>query len=204
VEDGFDIEEALVPQERASETKKAKKFLLLILKDGAMPTKEIKSAARDEAISWGTLRRAYDKMRGRGIRSFKEKKAGGKWFWELEEFTRRKALVEANAESRSTKERMDEINEKIKEKDKEGSVEEARPLAPESEPEMSEKEKKEKMEKMIKKAKEESRKRAEEEERKTEEGTKKEGKADKEKIKAIPVKEIGETVKRVNKLLKKK
>ena len=151
VEDGFDIEEALVPQEKAGETKRAKKFLLDILKDGAMPMKEIKSAARDEAISWGTLRRAYDKMRGRGIRSFKEKKAGGKWFWELDEFTRRKALVEANAESRSVKEKVEEAREKYKE----GSVEEARPLAPEPEPEMSEK----------------------------------------EKIKAKPVKEIGETVK---------
>jgi len=105
------------------------------LKDGAVATNEIKRVARDEGISWGTLRRAYDKIRG--IRSFKEKKAGGKWFWELDEFTKRQALVEASVESRSAKERVEEAREKHKEKPKE----EARPLASELEPEMSETEK---------------------------------------------------------------
>ncbi|NIM58987.1 MAG: AAA family ATPase [Candidatus Aminicenantes bacterium] len=77
VEDDFDIEEVLVPQERSSETKRAKKFLLDILKDGAVAMKEIKSAARDEAISWGPLRRAYKKM---GVKAFKDKGVSGKWF----------------------------------------------------------------------------------------------------------------------------
>ena len=135
VEESFSIEEAVAPQEKASETKRARKFLMDILKDGAVATNEIKSVARDEGISWGTLRRAYDKIRG--IRSFKEKKAGGKWLWELDEFTKRQALVEASVESRSAKERVEEAREKHKEKPKE----EARPLASELEPEMSETEK---------------------------------------------------------------
>jgi len=98
VSDDFDIEEALVPVERISETKRAKKFLLEALKDGAIPTKEIKSAARDEAISWGTLRRAKDKMGS--IKAFKESGEAGKWSWELNEFTRKKALSERVAEKR--------------------------------------------------------------------------------------------------------
>jgi len=111
VEDSFDIEEALVPQERAGETKKAKKFLLSTLKDGPMPTKEVKSAARDEGISWGTLRKAKEKM---GIRASKGKEEGGKWFWELDEFTKGKALVEADAKARV---------EAVREKHKESSEE---------------------------------------------------------------------------------
>ncbi len=101
VEEDFDIEEALAPQEKASETKRAKKFLMETLKDGAMSVKEIQSLARDEGIAKWTLIRMKQKM---GIRSFKEEKAGGKWFWELNEFTRRKALLEADVESRSVKE----------------------------------------------------------------------------------------------------
>ncbi|TET69637.1 MAG: hypothetical protein E3J56_09310 [Candidatus Aminicenantes bacterium] len=110
VEDSFDIEEALVPQERAGETKKAKRFLLSTLKDGPMLRNEIKSAARDEGISWGTLRRAKDKM---GIGARKGKEEGGKWFWDLNEFTRRKALMEADAESRieATREKHKEAPE---------------------------------------------------------------------------------------------
>ena len=95
VGDDFDIQDVLVPQERISETKRAKKFLMETLKDGAMPTKEIKSAARDEGLSWGTVRRAKEKLK---IKAVKENKPGGKWFWELNEFARRKALMEAEAE----------------------------------------------------------------------------------------------------------
>lgn len=98
VSDDFDIEEALVPVERASETKRAKRFLLDTLKDGALPTKEMKSAARDEAISWGTLRRAKDKMGS--IKAFKESGVAGKWSWELDEFTRKMTLVKKAAEKR--------------------------------------------------------------------------------------------------------
>jgi putative DNA primase/helicase len=98
VEQDFDIEDVLAPQERTSETKRAKKFLLETLKDGAMLNTEVKKLSRDEGISWGTLRRAKDKL---DITAIKENKLGGKWFWELNEFTRRTALVEAEAESRS-------------------------------------------------------------------------------------------------------
>jgi hypothetical protein len=112
VEDSFDIEEVLVPQERAGETKRAKKFLLDILKDGAMATKEIKSAARNEDISWGTLKRAKDKMSG--VKAIKDKGVGGKWFWDLDEFTRGQALAEADAEPKTIKERVEERREKHK------------------------------------------------------------------------------------------
>jgi hypothetical protein len=113
VEDDFDIEEVLVPQERSSETKRAKKFLLDTLKDGAVLMKEIKSAARDEDISWGTLRKAKKKM---GIKSFKEKEEGGKWFWELDEFTRGQALYGAATKiSEEAKRKVGEIREKHKE-----------------------------------------------------------------------------------------
>ena len=107
VGDDFDIEDVLVPQERSSETKRAKKFLLDTLKDGAVLMKEIKSAARDEAISWGTLRKAKKKMR---VKSFKEKEEGGKWFWELDEFTRGQALYGAATKiSEEAKRKVDKI-----------------------------------------------------------------------------------------------
>jgi len=109
VEDSFDIEEVLVPQERAGETKRAKKFLLDILKDGAMATKEIKSAARNEDISWGTLKRAKDKMSG--VKAIKDKGVGGKWFWDLDEFTRGQALAETETK---TPEDVGERVEKIR------------------------------------------------------------------------------------------
>jgi len=113
VGDDFDIEDVLVPQERSSETKRAKKFLLDTLKDGAVLMKEIKSAARDEAISWGTLRKAKEKM---GIKSFKGKEEGGKWFWELDEFTRGQALYGAATKiSEEAKRKVGEIREKHKE-----------------------------------------------------------------------------------------
>ena len=123
VPDDFDIEEALVPVERISETKRAKKFLLEALKYSALPVKEIKSAAKDEAISWGTLRRAKGKMFG--VKVFKESGVGGKWFWELNEFTRRKALV--GAAPINIKEKVDRIR---KENMKEKEEKESRPLAP--------------------------------------------------------------------------
>jgi len=123
VPDDFDIEEALVPVERISETKRAKKFLLEALKDSALPVNEIKSAARDEAISWGTLRRAKDKMGC--IKAFKESGVGGKWFWDLNEFTRKKALV--GADPIKIKEKVDRV---IKENMKEEEENESRPLAP--------------------------------------------------------------------------
>ncbi len=109
VEDDFDIEEVLVPQERSSETKRAKKFLLNILKNGPMFTQEIKSAARDEGIAWATLRRAKEKMSG--IRADKENKPRGKWFWELDEFTRGQALAETETK---TPEDVGERVEKIR------------------------------------------------------------------------------------------
>jgi len=109
VEDDFDIEEVLVPQERSSETKRAKKFLLNTLKNGPMFTQEIKSAARDEGIAWATLRRAKEKMSG--IRADKENKPRGKWFWELDEFTRGQALAETETK---TPEDVGERVEKIR------------------------------------------------------------------------------------------
>jgi len=112
VEDSFDIEEALVPQERSSETKRAKKFILEMLKDGPVLTEEIKSAARDEGIAWATLRRAREKMRG--VKADKENKPRGKWFWYLDEFTKKQALMEADAKART---------EAIREKHKESSEE---------------------------------------------------------------------------------
>ena len=98
VEDSFDIEEALMPQERAGETKRAKKFILGMLKDGPVLTEEIKSAARDEGIAWATLRRARGKMRG--VKAEKENKLRGKWSWYLDEFTQKQALMEADAKAR--------------------------------------------------------------------------------------------------------
>jgi len=94
VGDDFEIEDVLVPQERISETKRAKNFLKETLKDGAVPTKEIRSAARDEGLSWATVRRAKEKLE---IKAVKENKPGGKWFWELSEFARRQVLAEDEA-----------------------------------------------------------------------------------------------------------
>ena len=99
-----DIEEELVPVERVGETKRAKHFLRETLKDGALPTKEIKSAARDEAITWGTLRRAKDKMGC--IIAFKEGGVRGKWSWKLNEFNRKMALLESDAEKRKEEEKL--------------------------------------------------------------------------------------------------
>ena len=111
VGDDFDIEEVLVPQERSSETKRAKKFLLNTLKNGPMFTAEIKSAARDEGIAWATLRRAREKMSG--IRADKENKPRGKWFWELDEFTRGQALAEAETKTpKDVGQKVDEIRAK--------------------------------------------------------------------------------------------
>lgn len=98
VDKDFDVEDMLVPQERTSETKRARRFLLETLKHGAMLNTDVKKAAKDEGISFGTLRRAKDKL---GIKPVKENKPGGKWFWELNEFTRLTALAEAEAESKS-------------------------------------------------------------------------------------------------------
>ena len=123
VGDDFDIEEVLAPVERISETKRAKKFLLETLKDGALPVKEIKSAARDEAISWGTLRRAKGKMSG--VEVFKENGVGGKWFWDLNEFTRRQVLAESAPIS--IEEKVDRIRKKEMKREEE---KESRPLAP--------------------------------------------------------------------------
>jgi len=120
VEDSFDIEEVLVPAERSSETKRAKKFLLEILKDDAVSAKEIKSTARDEGLSWGTVRRAKDKMGC--IRAFKEKVAGGGWFWELNEINRALAAIAVGAE-------VEEIRRKHTEDDK--TVTEQKKLTPE-------------------------------------------------------------------------
>jgi hypothetical protein len=59
--------------------------------------KEIKSASRDEGISWATLRRAKEKM---NIKSFKEGGIGGKWFWKLLEVDRLQRLAEEEVEKR--------------------------------------------------------------------------------------------------------
>ena len=65
------------------------------------------SFSRDEAISWGTLRKAKKKMR---VKSFKKKEEGGKWFWELDEFTRAQALYGAATKiSEEAKRKVDEI-----------------------------------------------------------------------------------------------
>jgi len=93
VDEDFDIEDVLVPQERTSETKRAKRFLLETLKDGAMLNTDVKKLSRDEGISGGTLRRAKDKL---DIRSVKENKPGGKWYWMLSEFKRITAMAEAD------------------------------------------------------------------------------------------------------------
>ena len=95
VGDDFDIEEMLVPAEKSNETKKAKRFLMEILKDEAVSTKEIKSTARDEGLSWATVRRAKDKMGC--ISAFKEKVVGGKWFWELDEITKARMAIAGSA-----------------------------------------------------------------------------------------------------------
>lgn len=108
LEDSFDIEEALAPQEKASETKRAKRFILEELKDGPVFTEEIKSAARDEGISWAILRRAKEKMRG--VKADKENKPRGKWFWYLDEFTQKQALFEADVKARE-----EMVREKYKE-----------------------------------------------------------------------------------------
>jgi RecA-family ATPase len=99
--ENFDIEEVLAPVERASETKRAKDFLLDILRNGPMPQKEIKSTSREEGISWGTLRRAKNKM---NIKSFKKGGIGGQWLWELMEVDRLQRLAEEEAEKRTKSE----------------------------------------------------------------------------------------------------
>jgi hypothetical protein len=104
VDKDFDIEEVLVPQERTSETKRARKFLLETLKDGAMLNTDVKKAARDEGISWGTLRRAKEKL---GVKAVKENRPGGRWFWKLDEFTRLNALIEAETEARQEEAKTD-------------------------------------------------------------------------------------------------
>jgi RecA-family ATPase len=105
--ENFDIEEVLAPMERASETKRAKEFLLDVLRNGPMLMKEIKNAAREEGVSWGTLRRAKERM---NIKSFKEGGVGGKWFWKLEEVDRLTRLAEEDAEIRE-KEDEHEVSE---------------------------------------------------------------------------------------------
>ena len=81
----LDIEEILAPQERAGESKRARKFLLETLKDGAMPATELQRLARDEGISIGTLRIAKRKL---GVRSVKGRgESGASWCWELNEMT---------------------------------------------------------------------------------------------------------------------
>jgi len=108
VDKDFDVEDMLVPQERTSETKRARRFLLETLKHGAMLNTDVKKAAKDEGISFGTLRRAKDKL---GIKPVKENKPGGKWFWELNEFTRFTALAKAEAESKSEEVKTEERTE---------------------------------------------------------------------------------------------
>ncbi len=88
----LDIQEILAPSERAGETKRARKFLLETLKDGAMPTTELQRLARDEGISIGTLRNAKRKLGG--VRAVKGRgESGGKWCWELNEMTRFQMLT---------------------------------------------------------------------------------------------------------------
>ncbi len=124
VEKDFDIEDALVPPERTSETKRAKQFLIETLKDGAMLNTEVKRAARNEGISAGTLKRAKEKL---NIRAFKESGVGGKWYWELPEFTKMTAMAKADAEARSQEGKPESVEEKKTEakddtKDKDASV----------------------------------------------------------------------------------
>jgi len=59
------------------------------------------------------------------IKAFKESGVGGKWFWDLNEFTRKKALV--GADPIKIKEKVDRV---IKENMKEEEENESRPLAP--------------------------------------------------------------------------
>lgn len=143
VGDDFDIEEVLAPVERAGETKRAKRFLLVALKDGPMLMKDVKSLASDDGISWGTLKRAKRKI---NVRSFKERgETGGKWYWELDEMTRCQVLAEEDAKPKSIKEMVEEIKEKVekrREKHKK-EEEEPRPSTPEPKPEPSEDEIKE-------------------------------------------------------------
>ncbi len=131
--DDFDIEEMLVPQERAGETKRAKKFLLEVLKDGAMSTKDVKSATDNEGLSWNTVKKVKIKM---GIQAVKEKKAGGKWYWVLKDFDRYEALAEVHADSMTIHERVDKIREEHENKKKESQD------VTESEPEKTEEENK--------------------------------------------------------------
>jgi len=93
------------------------------LRDGAVLRNDVKSAAKDEAISWGTLVRAKKKMGC--IKAFKETGVDGQWFWKLNEFTRRKALV--GADPIKIKEKVDRV---IKEHMNEEEENESRPLAP--------------------------------------------------------------------------
>lgn len=115
VADDFDIEQVLAPGEKAVETIKAKKFILEVLKDGAVLTEEIKSAARDEGISWGTLRKARGQMHG--VKARKENKPRGKWFWELDEFTQKKALMEADSKVRTEATRKEHQTEEADEEE---------------------------------------------------------------------------------------
>ncbi len=54
-----------------------------------------------------------------GVKAIKDKGVGGKWFWDLDEFTRGQALAEADAEPKTIKERVEERREKHKESSEE-------------------------------------------------------------------------------------
>lgn len=109
----LDIEEVLAPQEKVGEGKKARKFLLEMLKDGAVSAKEIKSAARDEGFSWWTVKKVKEKMYS--IKSFKERgEPGGKWYWKLDDATRWEVLTEEGIEPEDIKDKVEAAKARAK------------------------------------------------------------------------------------------
>jgi putative DNA primase/helicase len=66
-----------------SKKDQAKRFLKATLANGEMPQKEIETKAKQEGISWGTLKRASE---GSDVTKRKDGLTGG-WLWQLRDAT---------------------------------------------------------------------------------------------------------------------
>jgi putative DNA primase/helicase len=78
-------DDALMPESTPSfERDIAKEFILDLLKDGAVPSKEIFKQAKEMSISERTLNRAKQALKVKAFRKGIEGvQGGGNWYWEL-------------------------------------------------------------------------------------------------------------------------
>lgn len=75
-------DEAMSPQEASEEKSEigdAKQFLIGILSDGPVPSKQVRSDADGAGYSWRTIQRAQKQL---GVEAVKKGKSGG-WVWQL-------------------------------------------------------------------------------------------------------------------------